>query len=112
KQLWPIQGSALRMNQPTPNPSLEGNGPSASERCSPPSKGQGMGSENRSDGSDSASPSRSFGRYVRTILKALVQSLWMNVCLGVQGVFNTWVLTLPACVLMLFGWSDGWNTSF
>jgi len=44
--------------------------------------------------------------------KAIVQSLWTNVRLGVQGAFNTWVLTLPACVLMLFGWYDGWNNSF
>ena len=39
-------------------------------------------------------------------------SLWLNVRLGVQAIFNTWVLTLPACVLMLFGWYDGWNNSF
>jgi hypothetical protein len=30
----------------------------------------------------------------------------------VQGIFNTWVFTLPAWVLMLFGWYDGWNNSF
>jgi hypothetical protein len=48
----------------------------------------------------------------RTILKALFTSFWSNVRFGVQGVFNTWVLTLPACVLMLFGWYDGWNNSF
>ena len=47
-----------------------------------------------------------------TILKALFTSLWANVRLGVQAIFNTWVLTLPACVLMLFGWYDGWNNSF
>ena len=62
--------------------------------------------------SASVSPSRSFGRYLWTIPKALGQSLWLNVRLGVQGAFNTWVLTLPACVLMLFGWYDGWNNSF
>jgi len=112
KQQRQIQGSPLRMIQPTPNPTPEGNWPSASERCSPPSAGQGVGSENRYDRGDSVSPSRSFGRYPWTILKALGQSLWMNVRLGVQGVFNTWVLTLPACVLMLFGWYDGWNNSF
>src|SRR5262245_10911371 len=37
------------------------------------------------------------------VLKALFASLWTNVRMGVQGAFNTWVLTLPACVLMLFG---------
>jgi hypothetical protein len=47
-----------------------------------------------------------------TVLKAHFTSLWINVRLGVQGAFNTWVLTLPACVLMLFGWYDGWNNSF
>jgi len=97
------------MIQPTPNPSQEGSWPNASERCSPQSEGQRAGSENRPD---SVSPSRSFGRYLWTILKALGQSLWMNVRLGVQSVFNTWLLTLPACVLMLFGWYDGWNNSF
>ena len=48
----------------------------------------------------------------RNLLKALITSFWLNVRLGVQGAFNTWVLTLPACVLMLFGWYDGWNNSF
>ena len=54
---------------------------------------------------------RLFGGAFRT-LKALFVSLWLNVRLGVQAIFNTWVLTLPACVLMLFGWYDGWNNSF
>jgi hypothetical protein len=46
------------------------------------------------------------------LFRALFASLWLNVRLGVQGIFNTWVFTLPACVLMLFGWYDGWNNSF
>ncbi len=46
------------------------------------------------------------------LLKALFASLWTNIRLGVQGAFNIWVLTLPACALMLFGWYDGWNNSF
>ncbi len=54
---------------------------------------------------------RLFGNAAR-MLKALFTSLWTNVRLGVQAIFNTWVLTLPACVLMLFGWYDGWNNSF
>ncbi len=54
---------------------------------------------------------RLFGNVGR-MLKALFTSLWSNVRLGVQAIFNTWVLTLPACVLMLFGWYDGWNNSF
>jgi len=46
------------------------------------------------------------------VAKALGDSLWRNVRLGVQGIFNTGVFTLPACALMLFGWYDGWNNSF
>src|SRR5438445_5225371 len=48
----------------------------------------------------------------RRPLKALVHSLWLNFRVGVQGIFNTWVLTLPGCALMLFSWYDGWNNSF
>ena len=54
----------------------------------------------------------SLRRHLLAVLNAVGQSLWTNVRLGVQGIFNTWVLTLPACVLMLFGWYDGWNNSF
>ncbi|PYJ99617.1 MAG: hypothetical protein DME23_09155 [Verrucomicrobia bacterium] len=57
-------------------------------------------------------PEAGVGKRLLTVLRALGQSLWTNVRLGVQGIFNTWVLTLPACVLMLFGWYDGWNNSF
>src|ERR1051325_4581211 len=46
------------------------------------------------------------------LLPRLAASLWHNVRLGVQAMFNTWVLTLPSCALMLFGWYDGWNNSF
>lgn len=45
-------------------------------------------------------------------VKALFHSLWLNFRLGVAGAFNTFVLTLPGCALMLFGWYDGWNNSF
>jgi hypothetical protein len=48
----------------------------------------------------------------RRPLKALVNSLWLNFRIGFQGIFNTWVLTLPGCALMLFSWYDGWNNSF
>lgn len=44
--------------------------------------------------------------------KALFHSLWLNFRFGVAGAFNTFVLTLPGCALMLFGWYDGWNNSF
>src|SRR5688572_18546962 len=42
--------------------------------------------------------------YVWQLLKAPFQSLGLNVKLGLQGIFNTWVLTLPACILWLFAW--------
>jgi hypothetical protein len=44
--------------------------------------------------------------------RALAQSLWQNLRIGIAGAFNTLVLTLPGCILMLFGWYDGWNNSF
>jgi hypothetical protein len=46
------------------------------------------------------------------VLKSLVHSLWLNARLGVQAIFNTWVLTMPGCVAMLFSWAYGWNNSF
>jgi hypothetical protein len=55
---------------------------------------------------------QNFRGTIRRRAEALFTSVWLNVRLGVQGIFNTWVLTLPACVLMLFGWYDGWNNSF
>ena len=39
-------------------------------------------------------------------------SLWLNGKIGVQAIFNTWVVTMPACVLWLFAWFAGWNNSF
>lgn len=39
-------------------------------------------------------------------------SLLTNAKLGVQMIFNTWVLTLPGCVVMMFSWGYGWNNSF
>ena len=45
-------------------------------------------------------------------VRRLVASLWANVRTGVQAIFNTWVLTLPGCLLMAFSWYDGWNNSF
>ena len=41
---------------------------------------------------------------VRAKLKALGYSLWLNLKTGTQGIFNTWVLKMPGCVLMLFAW--------
>ncbi len=45
-------------------------------------------------------------------IKAVFRSLGSNVKIGLQGIFNTWVLTMPACILWLFSWYDGWNNSF
>ncbi|MGZ8921182.1 MAG: hypothetical protein ACXW3L_09370, partial [Limisphaerales bacterium] len=49
---------------------------------------------------------------ISRIVKALFHSLWLNFKIGVQGIFNTWVVTLPGCVLMLFSWYAGWHNSF
>lgn len=49
---------------------------------------------------------------IRRRLGALVSSLFTNAKLGVRVLFNTWVLTLPACALWLFAWFAGWNNSF
>ena len=48
----------------------------------------------------------------RRPLRSLVSSLWANLRTGAQGIFNTWVLTMPGCLLMLFSWYHGWNNSF
>lgn len=50
--------------------------------------------------------------YLWQLLKAPFHSLGLNLKIGIQGIFNTWVLTMPACVLWLFAWYDGWNNSF
>src|SRR5262245_21783123 len=52
------------------------------------------------------------GAYVLQLLKVPLRSLWLNLKTGVPGIFNTWVLTLPGCLLWLFAWYDGWNNSF
>lgn len=46
------------------------------------------------------------------LLRRLFGSLITNLRLGLQGMFNTWVLTLPAGALWLFAWHAGWNNSF
>lgn len=48
----------------------------------------------------------------RAIARSLLHSLWLNLKVGVQTVFNTAVFVLPASVLMLFAWYDGWHNSF
>lgn len=49
---------------------------------------------------------------LRAIFKSLFHSLWLNLKFGCQMIFNTWVLTMPGCVLMLFSWYAGWHNSF
>jgi hypothetical protein len=49
---------------------------------------------------------------LRAALRVAANSLGKNLKLGLQGIFNTWVLTMPGCVLWLFAWYDGWNNSF
>lgn len=51
-------------------------------------------------------------RYLGRLIRGVVHSLALNLKIGLQGIFNTWVLTMPACVLWLFAWYDGWNNSF
>ncbi len=31
---------------------------------------------------------------------------------GLRAALNTWLLTVPSCLLWLFAWYDGWNNSF
>ncbi len=57
-------------------------------------------------------PREGLPRHRLTVVKALGSSFWANVRIGVPGIFNTWVLTLPGCVLGLFAWYAGWNNSF
>lgn len=49
---------------------------------------------------------------VQFFVTGLWTSLWLNVKTGVKAIFNTWVLTMPACLLWWFSWYDGWNNSF
>ena len=38
------------------------------------------------------------------LLKIPLHSLWLNFKVGFQGIFNTWVVTMPPCILWLFAW--------
>lgn len=49
---------------------------------------------------------------IRAIATLPVASLGRNFKIGAQGLFNTWVLTLPAGALWVFSWHAGWNNSF
>jgi hypothetical protein len=45
-------------------------------------------------------------------VRRLFASLWANLRIGVQAVFNTWVLTAPGVALWAFSWYAGWMNSF
>jgi hypothetical protein len=45
-------------------------------------------------------------------LSTLFHSLFLNFKIGIQGIFNTGVLTLPAAVCWLAAWQIGWTISF
>lgn len=40
------------------------------------------------------------------------RAFWANFKTGAQVAFNTYVMTVPGCVLWMFAWYDGWNNSF
>ncbi len=46
------------------------------------------------------------------VLTTPFASLWENFKIGIQVLFNTWVLTLPGLALWVFAWHAGWNNSF
>jgi len=49
---------------------------------------------------------------LRTFLRRRLGGLGRNARLGVQMIFNTWVLTLPGCLLWAVAWFGGWQNSF
>ena len=52
------------------------------------------------------------GGRVRRAWRVAFGSLGVNFRLGMQGILNVWLFTLPGCVLLWFAWYDGWNNSF
>ncbi|MBI2193668.1 MAG: hypothetical protein HYU36_16960 [Planctomycetes bacterium] len=61
----------------------------------------------QSDSGPAGQPGRA-----RRAFRALTGSLWLNLRTGLEGILNTWALTLPPALLWLFGWHGGWNNSF
>lgn len=57
-------------------------------------------------------PETSAPAHALFLFKNVFASLWNNLRLGVQTLFNVWVFTLPGCAMMAFGWYDGWQNSF
>lgn len=48
----------------------------------------------------------------KAVIRFPFYSLWMNLKIGAQALFNTYVLTIIPCLLWLFAWHAGWNNSF
>ncbi|MDX1950806.1 MAG: hypothetical protein SFY81_01410 [Verrucomicrobiota bacterium] len=51
-------------------------------------------------------------RRFKTVFHNLTGSFWLNAKVGFKGLFTTSVLVLPAGVIWLFSWYDGWHNSF
>lgn len=49
---------------------------------------------------------------VKSVIRFPFHSLWLNFKIGLQGLFNTYVITLIPCLLWQFAWHAGWNNSF
>ncbi|MEK7487168.1 MAG: hypothetical protein AABZ60_22795, partial [Planctomycetota bacterium] len=49
---------------------------------------------------------------LRRTFRYCFHSLGENLRIGIQGVFNLWVLTVPAMAFWFASWHIGWNTSF
>lgn len=48
----------------------------------------------------------------RRVLTGCFGSLWQNLCTGLPAIANTWVLTMPICMIWMIFWFTGWNISF
>ncbi len=56
---------------------------------------------------------RSAGRPAwRRVLTGCFGSVWQNIRTGVPAIANTWVLTMPSCLIWMTFWFTGWNISF
>lgn len=58
------------------------------------------------------SHSRGFWANTKLVLRSIAGSLWLNLKIGAQGLFNTFVWTSIPCLLWAFGWYFGWEVSF
>ena len=84
----------------------------SSPRPSPPSEGgEGDGTAGIIDASR-ASVAATRGGRVGRLWRVALGSLGVNFRLGMQGILNVWLFTLPGCLLLWFAWYDGWNNSF